>query len=81
MRFLEARGVTVRANASADGTMALMGNVKEGRQELHPSLIMDSDGRIVRAECSCNYFQQNQLRKGPCEHMLAIRMQHQRQVH
>ena len=81
MRFLEARGVTVRANASADGTMTLMGNVKEGRQELHPSLIMDSDGRIVRAECSCNYFQQNQLRKGPCEHMLAIRMQHQRQVH
>ncbi len=81
MRFIEARGVTVRANASADGTMALMGNVKEGRQELHPSLIMDSDSRIVRAECSCNFFQQNQLRKGPCEHMLAVRMQHQRQVH
>jgi len=38
-------------------------------------------GKIVRAECSCNFFQQNQLHKGPCEHMLALRMQHQRQVH
>jgi hypothetical protein len=81
MRFIEARGVTVRANASPDGTMALMGNVKEGKRELHPSLILDSDGRIVRAECSCNFFQQNKLRQGPCEHMLALRMQHQRQVH
>ncbi len=81
MRFVEARGVTVRANGTQDGTITLMGNVKEGRNELHPSLILDSDGRIVRAECSCNFFQQNQLRKGPCEHMLALRMQHQRQVH
>ncbi len=81
MRFIEARGVTVRANATADGTMALTGHVKEGNHELRPSLILDADGRIVRAECSCNFFQQNQLRKGPCEHMLALRMQHQRQVH
>jgi hypothetical protein len=35
----------------------------------------------VRAECTCNFFQQNKLHKGPCEHMLAIRLMHQRQVH
>lgn len=81
MRFLEARAVTVRANAAADGTLALMGNVKDGRNELRPSVVLDPDSRIVRAECTCNFFQQNQLRKGPCEHMLALRMQHQRQVH
>ena len=43
--------------------------------------IFDPDGRMVRAECGCNFFQQNQLRKGPCQHLLAVRLQHQRQVH
>ncbi|MCI0489879.1 MAG: SWIM zinc finger family protein, partial [Blastocatellia bacterium] len=43
-----------------------------------PSLWIDKDERITRAECSCNWHKQNKLYKGPCEHILALRMQHNR---
>lgn len=81
IEFLEKRSVKTRANASESGTLTLMGNVMDGKREYHPSLILDPDGRMVRAECQCNFFQQNNLRKGPCQHLLAVRLQHQRQVH
>ena len=81
MRFVDARAVSVRANVAGDGTITLSGTVKDGNHERRPSLNLDADARIVRAECTCNFFEMNKLHKGPCEHMLAIRIQHQRQVH
>lgn len=81
MRFIEGKAVTVRATTDSTGALSLAGNVKDGRHDYRPSLGLDGDGRIVRAECTCNFFQQNKLHKGPCEHMLAIRLMHQRQVH
>ena len=59
----------------------LNGQVKQGKNEHAPSLVLDADGRTIQGACTCNFYQQNELRKGPCEHMLAIRLQHQRQVH
>ena len=35
---------------------------------------LDGDDRLVKADCTCNFHQQNQLRQGPCEHILALRM-------
>jgi hypothetical protein len=34
----------------------------------------DGDDRLVKGDCTCNFHQQNQLRQGPCEHILALRM-------
>jgi hypothetical protein len=45
-----------------------------------PWLQLDPDERLVEAGCTCNFFQQNHLRKGPCEHILALRLQHARQL-
>jgi hypothetical protein len=42
-------------------------------------LTVDADERMIQAECTCNWHQQNKLYKGPCEHILALRMQHARQ--
>ena len=39
---------------------------------------IDADERMIRAECTCNFYSQNKLHKGPCEHILATRMQHSR---
>jgi hypothetical protein len=38
-----------------------------------------ADERIADAGCTCNFFQQNRLRKGPCAHVLALRLLHARQ--
>lgn len=39
------------------------------------SLTMDADLRIRDAQCGCDYFFRHQLRRGPCEHILALRQQ------
>lgn len=35
--------------------------------------IMDSDGMLTRAKCSCSFFYRHRLRAGPCRHLLALR--------
>ena len=78
-RFLDAAAVSVTARpSSVDGSLELSGAVKEGAKVLRPTLRLDGDQRMVFGECTCNFFQQNQLFKGPCEHLLALRLQHSR---
>ncbi len=36
--------------------------------------IVDLDGAFRNAKCSCSFFYANRLRKGPCRHLLALRM-------
>jgi hypothetical protein len=62
------------------GGTHLKGSVKKhGTGSFELWLQLDTDERIVDAGCTCNFFQQNRLRKGPCEHVLALRLQHSRQ--
>jgi hypothetical protein len=74
------RNANVRnARVDRDGSITLDGAVKDKSRMYTPSLFIDADARITRAECTCNFFQQNKLYKGPCEHILALRIQHSRQ--
>jgi len=36
--------------------------------------MLDTDGVISRAKCTCSFFHQNRLRAGPCRHLLALRI-------
>jgi hypothetical protein len=40
--------------------------------------IFDADARFTRAKCSCKYFHKHRLRGGPCRHLIALRIIHQR---
>ncbi len=73
-RLLAERAVSVRASAGPAGATVLAGQVQDGSRSYAPQLTLDADGRLVQATCSCNFFQQNKLFKGPCEHMLATRL-------
>jgi hypothetical protein len=45
----------------------------EGNVGLDKTEIVVGDaGRIIFGTCSCSYFQENLLGKGPCEHMIAL---------
>lgn len=35
--------------------------------------ILDLDGGFSAAKCSCSFFHQNKLRRGPCRHLFALR--------
>lgn len=79
-RFLSQNAVTVTSVTSdTEGKIALQGMVRENSREYNPALTCDRDERMIQAECTCNWYQQNKLYKGPCEHILALRMQHARQ--
>ena len=66
------------AHTDTAGVLHLSGTVKDKNKVLVPSLTIDRDERITVANCTCNWHQQNKLYKGPCEHILALRMQHNR---
>lgn len=61
-----------------DGTLVLHGAVNDGTKAHTSSLVLDADERVLHAACSCSFYRMNKLHQGPCEHMLALRMQHQR---
>ncbi len=77
-RFLQYNQVQVVSTNESDGSLVLQGNVQDGTKIYTPNLTIDRDERIIKAECTCNWHQQNKLYKGPCEHILALRMQHAR---
>jgi hypothetical protein len=69
-------------NASSEpgGKHLLSGTVQDGKRTFEPTMTIDGDERLVEAACGCNFYQQNRLRKGPCEHVLALRMAHGRKT-
>lgn len=68
--------VRVSVVSTEGGRVSLTGSVSSQ----NPSLTLDADQRLVAGQCSCQFFFQNKLRKGPCAHMLAIRLAFQRKV-
>jgi hypothetical protein len=78
-RFLAFNAVRLTAvTPDTSGAYTLQGEVQDKEHTYHPAVTIDADERITHATCSCNWYQQNKLFKGPCEHMLALRMQHNR---
>jgi hypothetical protein len=55
----------------------LSGSVKglHGEQ-VRPQLHVDADGAIVSGSCTCKHHSEHGLTKGPCEHLLALRLAH-----
>lgn len=65
--------------STTEDIQVLEGTVGDGEQHQTASLTIDSDERLIAGECSCNWHQQNRLRRGPCEHILGLRMQFTRE--
>ena len=74
--LVDARQVTVKAESRADRTLKLNGTVKDGKPTYTPGLILDRDERLVEASCTCHFYHQNKLYRGPCAHILALRIAH-----
>lgn len=56
------------------GSVAARPGEDGGRKR--PLLHLDHEGAILEATCTCGYFKKHKLTKGPCEHMLALRLAH-----
>jgi DNA-binding IclR family transcriptional regulator len=74
--LVASHGVRVSAQLGPDGRTRLDGKIGKD----HPVATLDADRRLVAGHCTCNWHFQNKLRKGPCAHLLAIRLAHERRI-
>jgi len=75
-RFVQANLVTVTQKDMQADRLSLAGTVLDDAVTYTPSITIDADQRLVQGHCTCHFFVHNKLFKGPCEHMLALRIQH-----
>ncbi len=74
-KFLEGDKVKITGRESKqNGILEIGGTVLDKNKNLKVSLTIDNDQRLIKAVCDCNFFMMNELRKGPCEHILAVRL-------
>jgi SWIM zinc finger len=77
-QFVTQQQVKVTSSSiDTGGTLHLAGFVGKRSQSVESTAEIDRDERLVAANCTCNWHQQHKLFKGPCEHILALRMQYQ----
>jgi hypothetical protein len=77
-RLVDGRAVTRKPAETTSAGLRLRGKVKDGARTYEPELVIDRDERLASATCTCNFYTQNKLYKGPCEHILALRIDHRR---
>lgn len=77
--LVEQGSVAVRGTSTpSEGGVTLRGRVRDGSHNYEAELAIDRDERLASASCTCNFYQQNKLYKGPCQHILALRIHHRR---
>jgi hypothetical protein len=76
--IFQSGGVMITARRPVPtGGHKLSGSVKDAAgARVRPTLTVDGEGRIVEASCSCARLTKYGLSKGPCEHILALRLGH-----
>lgn len=50
-----------------------VGSVEENGRTYQVTAAMDGDGRLRFGRCTCPFFEENLMARGPCEHILAMR--------
>ena len=48
--------------------------VEADRREYRPQLVIDDDGRVKSAECTCTFYRKHKLKEGPCAHLIGLRV-------
>ena len=74
-KFINENAVSLSKKViNSDNVLEIAGSVKDKNKIYEVSLSIDSDERLAQANCACNFFMMNKLFKGPCEHILAVRL-------
>lgn len=79
-RFVSSNLVTLNTQNNEGGVLNLRGAVMDNAKAYNVILIIDQEQRIREGRCECHFYHANQLRQGPCEHLLALRKAHSLQA-
>jgi hypothetical protein len=66
----------VSENRIAGTGLELTGKVtvSEDRREYRPVMLLNDEGQVSKAECTCTFFRKQGLKSGPCPHLVALRL-------
>jgi hypothetical protein len=66
----------VSENRIAGTGLELTGKVTvaEDRREYRPVMLLNDEGQVSKAECTCTFFRKQGLKAGPCAHLVALRL-------
>jgi hypothetical protein len=73
--FVLANLVTLGKVYLQEESVQIQGAVMDNAKTYSTMLVIDNEMKLKDATCNCWYFGQNKLHKGPCEHILATRVQ------
>jgi len=73
-RFVQAKLVSSVTIEARQDSVTLTGVVLDNAKKYKVSIIIDNDQCLSAGECHCHFYIKNKLYKGPCEHMLALRI-------
>jgi hypothetical protein len=48
--------------------------VTEDRRDYRPQMLLNEEGQVSKAECTCTFFRKQGLKAGPCAHLVALRL-------
>ncbi len=79
-RLLEGKVEVTKVHLVAGEGQEISGEVddKAMHRSFSPRFFLDVEGQVGEAWCNCPTYMRSGLREGPCEHMIALRVQHQR---
>lgn len=80
LALVHARGVRLGGIRREGGRLLIEGTVKAGERSYTPRLTLNADEQLQDGHCGCNFYSQNKLRRGPCQHLLALRQVAQPQL-
>ena len=77
VEIVEQDNVRIIARRPVSTGYKLSGSAKGAdKDRVRPLLHVDHVGAIIEASCTCAAYQKSKLTKGPCEHILALRLAH-----
>ena len=50
--------------------------VTEDKRDYRPLMLIDDDGQVLKAQCTCLLYRKQGLTQGPCPHLIALRLKH-----
>jgi len=79
-RLLEGDVEVTKVHLVAGEGQEISGEVddKGMHRKFSPRFFLDTEGQVREAWCNCPTYMRSALREGPCEHMIALRIKHQR---
>jgi hypothetical protein len=77
LAIFESGNVFLTARRPVSTGYKLTGSAKGGDgARVRPLMHVDHEGHIVEASCTCGHYKKYKLTRGPCEHILALRLAH-----